>query len=220
VPVIERLPRIVPAVPDRERIGGADHPMRAITRAAAFEPDSWDRDRAESIRSMFDGLAPSWNERFVSAAEHDAPVADALARGAVARGGRALEVGSGTGLATAALVEQFDCVVALDLSLEMLRQAPAALAPRVQADAARLPFADARFDAVVLVNAILFPDATARAVAPGGVVVWVSSVGDDTPIYLPPADVVAALPGVWEGVWSEAGTASWAVLRRARQPTP
>ena len=49
--------------------------------------------------------------------------------------------------------------------------------------------------AVVLVNCFLFPDEVDRVLAPDGVVVWVNSSGAETPIHLPPDDVVAALPG-------------------------
>ncbi|MCU1496150.1 MAG: hypothetical protein JWM47_103, partial [Acidimicrobiales bacterium] len=48
-----------------------------------------------------------------------------------------------------------------------------------------------------------------------GVVVWVNSSGDQTPIYLPAEDVAAALPGGWTGVASGAGAGLWCVLRRA-----
>jgi hypothetical protein len=48
--------------------------------------------------------------------------------------------------------------------------------------------------------------------------VWVNSSGAETPIHLPPADVVAALPGRWEGVESSAGLGIWCVLGRSKDP--
>ena len=69
-------------------------------------------------------------------------------------------------------------------------------------------------DAIVLVNCFLFPDEVDRVLAPGGVVVWVNSSGSETPIHLPPQDVVEALPGRWEGVESTAGIGIWSVLWR------
>ena len=77
--------------------------------------------------------------------------------------------------------------------------------------------------AVVLVNCFLFPDEVDRVLAPDGVVVWVNSSGAETPIHLPPDDVVAALPGRWEGVQSTAGVGHVvraAALRRAERPWP
>ena len=54
-------------------------------------------------------------------------------------------------------------------------------------------------------NCFLFPAEVDRVLAPDGVVVWVNSSGAETPIHLPPDDVVAALPGGGTGVQSTAG---------------
>ena len=70
-------------------------------------------------------------------------------------------------------------------------------------------------DAVVLINCFLFPAEVARILAPDGVVLWVNSSGAETPIHLAPDEVVAALPGRWEGVRSGAGIGIWCALRRA-----
>jgi len=67
----------------------------------------------------------------------------------------------------------------------------------------------------VLVNALLFPEETSRVLAPDGVVVWVNSLGDRTPIHLPPEDVRAALPGRWHGVAAAAAWGIWCTLRRS-----
>ena len=184
--------------------------MRAVTRQVAFE-GGWSPERAAKVAALFDGLAPEWHTRHTD--ERQEPLLDALDRGAVA-GGRCLELGSGTGFSTPVLAERFDAVVAVDLAMEMLRRAPARPGARVRADAARLPVPDDSADAVVLVNALLFPHEVDRVLAPGGAVVWVCSLGDRTPIYRPADDVAAALPGEWEGVASAAGSGTWAVLRR------
>jgi hypothetical protein len=54
-----------------------------------------------------------------------------------------------------------------------------------------------------------------RVLADDGVLVWVSTNGDETPIYLPPADVLTALPGRWRGISSQAGWGTWLTARRA-----
>jgi hypothetical protein len=102
----------------------------------------------------------------------------------------------------------------MDLSLEMLRHGTD-VAPRVQADASRLPLADATVGALVLVNMLLFPAEVDRVLAPAGVMVWVNSLAERTPIFLPAEDVARALPGRWEGVASRAAGGSWCVVRRA-----
>ena len=68
---------------------------------------------------------------------------------------------------------------------------------------------------MVLVNMLLFPAEVDRVVGSGGVVVWVNSLAERTPIHLPAADVARALPGRWDGVGSRSGGGAWCVLRRA-----
>lgn len=187
--------------------------MQGITREIAFDGSSWTRERAEQMIALFDSLAPGWSER-ADELRGDA-LHDAFARGEVP-GGLGLELGSGTGIFTPWLAERFDRLVAVDISLEMLRLSPTDAAPRVCADAARLPVADGTVDAFVLVNCFLFPSECDRVLAPEGALVWVNMIGDRTPIHLPATDVAAALPGAWGGVGSKAGWGSWAVLRRGR----
>src|SRR3546814_18644988 len=94
----------------------------------------------------------------------------------------------------------------------MLRRAPADAGLRVLGDGARLPLADGSLDAVVLINAFLFPREVHRLLGPRGVVVWVNSSGTETPIHLPAEDVATALPGGWTGVTSEAGPGTRSVM--------
>jgi SAM-dependent methyltransferase len=201
-------------------LGNPDHPMRIMTRrAAGLHPDGWDDAARTEVASFFDGMAADWHTR--TSPERDAVVADALARGlpaldavASAAVGTCVELGSGIGAYTPLLAERWRRVLAVDVALEMLRLAPTAPGHRVLADGARLPLADGAAAAVVLVNCFLFPDEVDRVLGPDGVVVWVNSSGAETPIHLPPSDVVAALPGSWSGVHSEAGLGLWCALRR------
>jgi SAM-dependent methyltransferase len=189
--------------------------MRKVTRQVAFDPGGWSPDRAGKVAELFDSLAPEWHER-MKPGRMDS-LLDALERGGIERRGLAVELGSGTGFATPYLVDRFEAVVAVDLSLEMLRRAVRS-APRVQADAAGLPLADSSCDALVLVNMLLFPTEVERVVATGGALVWVNSLAERTPIHLSADDLVAALPGSWTGVASRAGGGSWCVLRRRAEP--
>ncbi|MDQ6839585.1 MAG: class I SAM-dependent methyltransferase [Actinomycetota bacterium] len=186
--------------------------MREITRRAAFDPDGWDRATAEQVTALFDGLAAEWHTR--SAEPRTVPVADAWERGGPMRTRRWLEVGSGSGLITRWLADRADTVVADDLAMEMLRLAPPAAGPRLQADASRLPFPDRCFDAVWLINALLFPAETARVLEPGGAVVWVNTSGAGTPIHLSAEDVARAMGCGWAGPASEAAFGTWTVLRQ------
>jgi SAM-dependent methyltransferase len=198
---------------DPPALAGADHPMRQVTRQVAFD-GGWSPGRAAKVAELFDSLAPNWDADHDSAARR-AVLADALERADLPPG-RCLELGSGTGLGTAALVPRFSSVVAVDLSAAMLANAPAGVGARVRADSAALPVRDGVADAVVLVNMLLFPAEVDRVLAPDGTVLWVNTLGDQTPIHLPPQDVLGALPGQWSGVTARAGSGFWVAARRVR----
>jgi SAM-dependent methyltransferase len=207
------LPRVVADRPGRPVWGDAAREMHELTRAIAFESEIWTPERKAQIASFFDAMASGWRDRDLPE-RHDA-LADALARGGPFPDGWCVEVGSGTGNATADVRRAFAEVVSLDLSLEMLRLAPDA-DRRVQSDASALPLQSGSAAAVALVNMFLFPDEVARVLADDGVLLWVSTNGEETPIYLEPPDVLRALPGTWEGVTSDAGWGRWLTARRAR----
>ena len=190
--------------------------MRIATRrAAGLDADGWTRDLRDQVADYFDDLADEWHTR--SSPERMAVVTDALSRGLGHIGapvGTAVEVGSGIGAYSSLIAERFGRVIAIDLSLEMLKRAPAGPAHRVQADGASLPVGDSSAAALVLINAFLFPAEVERALAPDGALVWVNSSGEQTPIYLSVDDLVARLPGEWTGAASRAGEGHWCVLQR------
>ncbi len=162
-----------------------------------------------------------WHTR--TSPERDAVVADALDRGLAAitgtqhaaRTGVCVELGSGIGAYTPDLAGRWSTVVAVEVSLEMALRAPSGVGHRVLADGADLPLRDGSVDAIVIVNAFLFPAEVDRILGSAGVVVWVNSSGSGTPIYLPVDDIAVALPGDWDGVTSRAGAGIWAVMSRA-----
>jgi SAM-dependent methyltransferase len=111
----------------------------------------------------------------------------------------------------------------VDLSPAMIAQArrllPAELAERVTyqvADANSLPFEDAAFDLVVLMNMIPFFEELARVTAPGGYAVFASTFGPETPIYVPPETLRARLDAVGFGEFDElmAGSGTAFLARR------
>jgi SAM-dependent methyltransferase len=194
---------------------GPDHPMRIVTRqVAGLDDGAWDGGTRERVNALFDDLAGDWHTRV--SPERTAVVADALDRGlgTEPRAGLCVELGSGIGTYSGMLAERFETVAAVDLSLEMLRLAPAGPAHRVRTDSAALPFADGAAAAAVLINMLLFPDEVDRVLAPDGLLIWVNSSGTSTPIHLTAAEVAEVLPGYWEGVASRAGIGTWCVLSR------
>ncbi len=197
---------------DPEPFAGPDHPIRVLTRAVAFGKE-WKPEHAERMAKLFNELAPDWSSDHVDATKA-APVRDALDRGAVPLDGSWLEVGSGTGAGARVLNGQVGSLVCTDLSAGMLSHAPD-LAPRAQSDASALPFDSNSFDAVLLINMLLFPNEIDRVLRPDGTILWVNTLGDQTPIHLPAVDVIEALPGEWTGITARAGTGFWLAGRRA-----
>ena len=187
--------------------------MRKVTRQVAFDPGGWTAERRARVAELFDGLAPGWHERRGDP-QRSAPLEDAYVRGGIPTDGVCLEVGSGDGQNTAFLALHHTTVLAVDLSIEMLRRAPVDAGHRVLADAGSAPLRTGSIDVVVLANAFLFPAEMARVLVRDGVVVWVNTAGDRTPIHLGADEVEAALPGRWDGTTSEAGWGTWAVFRR------
>ena len=191
--------------------------MRVATRrAAGLHADGWTGELRDQVEVYFDGLAGEWHTR--TSPQRTAVVMDALSRGLDTINspvGIAVEVGSGIGTYSNLLTERFARVVAIDLSLEMLKSAPIGPALRVQADGAKLPVGDSSAAAIVLINAFLFPAEVERVLSPEGALVCVNSSGEQTPIYLSVDDLVARLPGEWAGTSSRAGEGHWCVLRRA-----
>ena len=199
--------------------------MRVATRrAAGLDEGGWQDALRNEVRTYFDALANEWHTR--TSPERTLIVADALTRGVGSVGvpaGFAVEVGSGIGAYSALLASHFGTVIAVDLSLPMLKLSPAGPGVRVQADGASLPLRDGSAAAVILINAFLFPDEVARVLVPDGLILWLNSSGERTPIYLPAEELLTALPGEWTGTASRAGDGHWCVLRRTatgKRPQP
>jgi len=119
------------------------------------------------IAANFSGSMPEYYDRILGHALFDAYAADLARRVAVRPPGDVLEVACGTGIVTRRLRERLDPavqLVATDISKAMLDYARHKLeeVPGIDwrdADAAALPFADARFGAVVCAFGVMFvPD--------------------------------------------------------------
>ena len=190
--------------------------MRIMTRrVAGLDAVGWDGKARAEVVEVFDALAPEWHTR--SSPQRTAVVLDAFERGL---GGNtvdnhvAIEVGSGIGSYSALIANRFDTVLSVDVSAEMVRHAPAGPTYRVLADSGLLPISDRSADAVIAINAFLFPHEVARVLRVEGTLIWVNSSGEETPIHPSTEDVVAVLPFPVEGRESRAGAGTWCVLRR------
>ena len=161
---------------------------RLVTDVVVRRPALWRVFRAP-FRSMFDGLAPTWEKRI---GPHHLWALDlALADVPVPR--RVLDVGTGTGIVAQALAERYPeaDVIGIDVSPAMVdaarRRLPPELVDRIEyeiIDASRVPCADGFFNLVALSNMIPFFDELARLTASGGTLVVSYSRGSETPIYV------------------------------------
>jgi ubiquinone/menaquinone biosynthesis C-methylase UbiE len=161
---------------------------RLVTDAVVRRPALWRLFRGR-LRSMFDGLAPTWETRI---GPHHLWALE-LALEDVSPPRRILDLGTGTGVVATALGKRYPQseVLGIDLSPGMIeearRQLPPELAGRVGfevGDASALACPDGDFDLVVLSNMIPFFDELARIVASGGTLVLSFSKGAETPIYV------------------------------------
>jgi SAM-dependent methyltransferase len=196
---------------------------RLTTEAVVSRPVLWRLFR-RPLRAHFDLLAATWENR--RGPEMLVPLEAALDRvGGTPR--RALDLGTGTGKGARVIARRFPVteVVGVDLSPAMVAEArrllPADLDGRVTftvGDAAALPFADAAFDLVVLLNMIPFFGELGRVTSPSGTLVITFSWGPETPIYVPSETVRARLSPLGFVSFEElaAGEGTALVARRRR----
>lgn len=163
---------------------------RLVTRIIVRRPYLWRLVRGR-LRGVFDELAPTWETRL--GPQHLAALE--LALDDVPAPGRALDIGTGTGIAAKELARRYPDaeVLGVDLSPRMVEQArqrlPEDLSARVRfevADASALACEDGAFDLVTLASAFPFFDELARVVRPGGLLVISYSLGAQTPVYVEP----------------------------------
>jgi SAM-dependent methyltransferase len=215
--MITQLPRVIAAPEGKPTRPGAAESQRHV-QALARDAGLWTRREAGETARRFDELAATWDAE--RGGYRTAPLSDALARGGPLPPGPCAEIGSGTGLLTSLLERVWSPVVCVDLSWQMLVRAT--VGHRVQADASSLPVASASVSAVVVGDAPLFAAEVARALAPGGVLVWTNALGPGAPFYVP-ADVIAAAladadpASDWPGVHSDALWGRWAVFHRSNK---
>lgn len=177
-----------PAPPLRIRLIG-----RAIGTVISRAPALWPLIRG-STAGYFDDLADGWDERNgASNASHLAALAVAVTK-IDRRPHRALDLGTGTGVAALFLAREFPhCAVrGVDISPEMIKAArskigldPDARVAFKVADAAELPYPDGHFDLITQLNMPPFFGEAARMLDHGGHVIVTASSGSRTPFFTP-----------------------------------
>ena len=189
-----------------------------LTRRLAERPGLWSNVR-EDVRRTFAEIAHEWET--LQSPGHLVPLGTALAR--VEGATRALDLGTGTGLAARLVANRFPGVpvVGLDIVEEMVRQALArdGAVRYLVGDGSGLPFADGTFDLITAVNVFLFWDEVTRVLARRGALAVEYTRGEETPINLPAAEVKRHLSAVGSFDFEDgrAGEGVW-ILARKRTP--
>ncbi len=190
----------------------AEHPMRKVTQQVAFESSGWTPERAAKVVKLFDEMAETWRDKDFDS--RVLPVMDALERGGIVPGGLGIELGCGTGAYSTLLSKYFDSLLCVDISFEMLFRSSSPDGFRVRGDGSNLPLESGSVDGLFCINTLLFPKEVDRILRKDGYLVWISTSGSQTPIYLSPEDVLAAIGREFIGLSSEAGPGTWSVFRR------
>lgn len=191
------------------------HPSRRLLEQVITQPgaaDAWDE-----LVGIYDQQAGIWTEWAEGVPDYVAPVAEGLRHCPPAAW--AVEVCCGTGQATPLLAGFAPLLAAVDASLPMLAQGvggpnPVAGARPVAADVRALPFADGSVPLLAGLNAVPCVREFDRVLAPGGRLLWCTSFGPGTPLYVEPQRFADLLPGRWTGVTGRAGNGEWTVLHR------
>jgi ubiquinone/menaquinone biosynthesis C-methylase UbiE len=168
---------------------------RALSSTVAHAPWLWPLLKRPMAR-YFDDRAPGWDERTnAPGARHLAPLAVAVTK-IDRRPERALDIGTGTGVAALFLAREFPhaSVRGVDISEVMVRRAQAkvGLDPDARvvfrvADASSLPFEDGHFDLVTQLNMPPFFSEISRVLRHGGHAIIAASSGERTPFFTPDA---------------------------------
>jgi ubiquinone/menaquinone biosynthesis C-methylase UbiE len=194
---------------------------RLITDVVVRQPRLWRLLRGPT-RRLFETIAPTWETRI--GPHHLGALL--LALDGVPPPRRALDLGTGTGVAAKAVAERFPGaeVTGVDLSPAMLEEAerrlPPELADRIRfvaGDASALPFEDGACQLVTLMNMIPFFDELGRVTASGGTVVLSFSRGAETPIYVPFARLRRELAQRGFAEFAEFSVAPATALRATRR---
>lgn len=190
---------------------GGQNPVRSVVERAAM--GEWSRTDAKHMVESYGEQSLIWKD-WVNNPDYLAPLVDALARGGPTGGGVAIIGGGGTGPEAEVVKEAGYSPVVVDISAGMLTRCDAG--QRVLTDMASASIRDGSVDMIVLLNAPIFAIEVERLLRPGGWLVWCSSFGSHTPIYLSPFSVVESLgdTSVIPALGALAGHGEWLTFRK------
>ncbi|MFS8478309.1 MAG: class I SAM-dependent methyltransferase [Micromonosporaceae bacterium] len=202
-----------PTEPPPDLAAGAHRSRIALERILA---DPYDDEAWGLLSAYYDEAADGWGEWVQTQRWYVAPVRAGLDHAKPAE--TVLEVSCGSGQATPLLDAYAPLVLATDSSPSMLAEAPRALRHTRYAlvDVRRLPVRTGSVDLIVGLNAVPHVDEFARVLAPWGQLLWCTSFGAGTPLYVDVERFVRLLGPGWRADAGRAGHGEWLLATRVR----
>jgi SAM-dependent methyltransferase len=204
-------PTDVPTEPPPDLAAATHASRRALERVLA-DPD--DDAAWEFLALTYAEMAAEWPEWSASQQRwYAAPVRAGLRHARPARWG--LEVGCGTGEASAPLAAHTARLISTDINDEMIRLAPRLdRVTRVLSDVRHLPLATGSVPLLAGLNAVPHIHEFNRVVADDGQLLWCTSFGPGTPLHVDPQRLLELLGTSWSGEAGRAGHGEWMLLTR------
>lgn len=187
------------------------HPSRRFQERLLANPS--DEEAWNGLRTTYAEQAPTWRAWTASQHGYALPVQAGLKHAAPAPW--AVEICCGTGEATTHIAAQMPHVLACDLNLPML--AYRANIPGVTwlaADVRALPLGTGTVPLLVALNGVLHPPEISRVIRPGGQLLWCTSFGPGTPLYVNPQRIHQLLGEEWTAMGGEAGHGEWSLFTK------
>jgi len=203
-------PTRVPTVPPT-KLSGRNHPSRRALRRVLKEPD--DPSAWENLAEVYEAMAEIWTDW----ADGEADYLDSVHAGLQQAQDAAwiLEVCCGTGQASPVLAEQTQLLVATDVNAAMVADAPAlSHTTYALADVRALPVRSGSVPLLVGLNAVPHVAEFTRVLGPVGQLLWCSSFGPDTPLYVSPDELLELFGPGFRGEAGRAGYGDWTLLTR------
>jgi ubiquinone/menaquinone biosynthesis C-methylase UbiE len=178
--------------------------------------DAGDEQAWDLLAGYYDEAAEGWDEWARTQPWYTAPVEAGLCHTKPVD--LAVEVSCGSGQATTLLDAHAPLVLATDTSLSMIEDASRTLRHTRYAvcDVRRMPLRTGSVPLLVGLNAVPHPAEFARVLASCGQLLWCTSFGAGTPLYVEPERFVRLVGPGWHADAGRAGHGEWVLLTRAR----
>jgi ubiquinone/menaquinone biosynthesis C-methylase UbiE len=193
-------------------LSASTHRSRAALERVLRDPH--DDAAWQQLAEYYENAAEGWDEWTDTQPLYAAPIEAGLIH--AKQPDLAVEVSCGSGQATPLLDGYASRVVATDTSASMLADAPRDLRRTRYAivDVRRMPFRSGSVQLLAGLNAVPHVPELARVLAPTGQLLWCTSFGANTPLYVEPERFADLFGPGWRGEAGRAGHGEWLLLTR------